>query len=202
MTSTGKKILIIEDEPLIARDLKRICTKLGYVVAGIAYHSDQALDMLSCRKYDLVLLDISLSGSLSGIDIGKLIHENRKVPFIYVTSFADRTTLSLAKANFPSGYVVKPFEEKDIFTSIEVALVNNSQLSKPDRSRDSLCQKLNVHLTEREYEIIEDIIKGASNSMVAAKYFVSENTVKSHIKNIYRKLGCHGRAELTRLVLE
>jgi len=80
MSMTKTKILIIEDEPLIARDLKRICSKLGYLVSGIAYESIQALDMLHSRTYDLVLMDINIKGLQDGIEIGKLIREKYDKP--------------------------------------------------------------------------------------------------------------------------
>jgi len=124
MSTQNIKILIIEDEPLIARDLKRICVNLGYQVIGIAYQSSQALDMLHTRSYDLVLMDISLNGNQDGIEIGEIIRNKYNKPFIYVTSFADNNTLNRAKETTPNGYVVKPFDEKDIYSSIEVALFN------------------------------------------------------------------------------
>ncbi|MDF1697264.1 MAG: response regulator transcription factor [Saprospiraceae bacterium] len=196
------KILIIEDEPLIARDLKRICTKLGYHVIGIAYQSSQALDMLHSRSYDLILSDINIKGHLDGIEIGKIIREKYDKPLIYVTSFADINTIHRAKETTPNGYVVKPFDEKDIYSSIEIALFNVQKQIKPEFSRAYLIQKLDVHLTRKEFDIIEDIIRGITNPQMANKYFVSENTIKTHIKNIYAKLDVHSKAELTRVVLE
>ncbi len=195
------RILIIEDEPLIARDLKRICVKLGYQVAGIAYESTQATDMLHSRLYDLVLTDINIKGHQDGIEIGKLIREKYDKPFIYVTSFADNNTLTRAKETMPNGYVVKPFDEKDIYSSIEIALFNVQKQMKPEFSRAYLNEKLNVQLTKKEFEIVQDIVNGITNPQIASKYFVSENTIKSHIKNIYLKLDAHSKAEMTRIVL-
>ena len=201
MSIQNIKILIIEDEPLIARDLKRICVKLGYQVSGIAYQSSQALDMLHTRSYDLVLTDINLNGHTDGIEIGKVIREKYDKPFIYVTSFADNHTLTRAKKTTPNGYVVKPFDEKDIYSSIEIALFNVQKQIKPEFSKDYLNEKLNVRLTDKEFEIVQDIIKGITNPQMASKFFVSENTIKSHIKNIYVKLDAHSKAEMTRIVL-
>ena len=201
MTNQDIKILIIEDEPLIARDLKRICVKLGYQVIGIAYKSTQALDMLHSRDYDLVLTDINIKSHQDGIDIGRIIREKYDKPFIYVTSFADTNTLLRAKETTPNGYVVKPFEEKHIYSSIEIALFNVQKQIKPEFSKEYLNNKLNVGLTDKEFEIIQDIINGITNPQIANKNFVSENTVKTHIKNIYAKLGAHSKAEMTKIVL-
>lgn len=195
-------ILIIEDEPLIARDLKRICENLGYAINGIAYDSTQALDMLHSRSYDLVLMDIHLKGQQDGISLGQIIREKYEKPFIYVTSFADQNTLLRAKETTPNGYVVKPFDERDIYSSIEIALFNVEKQKKPEFSKEYLNTKLNVKLTNKEFEIVEDIINGISNPQMAKKYFVSENTIKSHIKSIYAKLGAHSKAEMTRIVLK
>lgn len=201
MAADDIKILIIEDEPLIARDLKRICVNLGYQVVGIAYKGSQALDMLHSRSYDLVLTDINIKSHQDGIDIGNIIREKYDKPFIYVTSFADANTLSRAKETTPNGYVVKPFDERDIYSSIEIALFNVQKQLKPEFSKEYLNEKLNVRLTVKEFEIVQDIINGITNPQIANKYFVSENTVKTHIKNIYVKLGAHSKAEMTRIVL-
>lgn len=202
MSAININVLIIEDEPLIARDLKRICLKLGYQVIGIAYDSSQALDMLHSRSYDLVLTDISIKGLQDGIEIGKIIRDKYNKPFIYVTSFADNVTLNRAKETTPNGYVVKPFDEKDIYSSIEIALFNVQKQIKPEFSKDYLNKKLGVRLTDKEFEIVQDIINGITNPQIASKYFVSENTIKSHIKNIYAKLNAHSKAEMTRIVLD
>lgn len=195
------KILLIEDEPLIARHLKKICANLGYLVVGTAYDSSQALDMLHSRHYDLVLTDINIAGDRDGIELGAIIRNQYQKPFIYVTSYADASTMDRAKETCPNGYVVKPFDEKDIYSSIEIALFNVEQQMKPEFSKSYLMEKLHIHLTDKEFEIIEDIVNGVTNPQMASKYYVSENTIKSHIKNIYKKLDAHSKAEMTKIVL-
>jgi len=80
-------------------------------------------------------------------------------------------------------------------------MFNVQKRIKPEFSKDNLNTKLDVRLTNREFEIIQDIVKGITNPQIANKYFVSENTIKSHIKNIYAKLGAHSKAEMTKIVL-
>ncbi len=194
----ANRILIIEDEPLIARDLKRIITSYGYEVAGICYNSDNALDVLSKKHYDLILLDIHLQGSQNGIELAHIINKNHKKPFIFITSFADRHTLELAKVTMPVGYVVKPFNDNEVFSAKEIATYRNNQTDDTDnqltiKKLNKIAQK---PLTEKEFKIIEGIIDGKTNIQLSTKNQVSLNTIKKHIKNIYGKLKVHSKPEL------
>jgi len=99
-------ILIVEDEPIIAKDIQSYIVNLNYNVIG-----KMALDILHARQVDLVLLDIHIGGSRDGIDIAEIINEKYDIPFIYLTSFSDETTLDRAKTTKPYGYIVKPFDD-------------------------------------------------------------------------------------------
>ena len=91
-----------------------------------------------------------------------------------------------------------------LWTQIVFVFLNDFNVQKqikPEFSKDYLNEKLNVRLTDKEFEIVQDIIEGITNPQMASKYFVSENTIKSHIKNIYVKLNAHSKAEMTRIVL-
>ncbi|HHH55334.1 MAG TPA: response regulator, partial [Bacteroidetes bacterium] len=98
------KILIVEDEALIAKDIEFSLNQLEYSIVGIAYNSTMALDMIHNRKPDLVLLDIELNSDLSGIDIANILNEKYKIPFIYLTSYADPSTIDSVKKTLPFGY--------------------------------------------------------------------------------------------------
>lgn len=129
------KILIIEDESIIAEDLREILESLKHQVVGIAFSAKRAIEMLEREKPDLVLIDIILNGLEGGIYIANLINEKYKIPFIFVTSHADHATLEKARSTRPAGYIVKPFGEKDIFAAIEIALFNYSdQIHKQSSS--------------------------------------------------------------------
>lgn len=197
------KILIIEDEPLIAIDLKRIVSKYGYEVVGICYNSDNALDVLSSKQYDLILLDIHLKGSRNGIELAHIINKNHKKPFIFITSFADRNTLELAKTTMPEGYVVKPFNEKEVFSAIEIATYRNHQVinKETELTIKGLNKIAHKPITEKEFDIILGIIEGKTNGQLSSNNHVSLNTIKTHIKNIYSKLGVHSKPELVTKIL-
>jgi signal transduction histidine kinase len=122
MNTSRTKILVVEDEPIIALDIKQRLTVMGYEVMAIADSSETALQAVNRFPLDLVLMDIRLRGSVSGIEIASQIWSKFNLPVVFVTAHADHVTLSQAKATQPFGYVVKPFENEDLVTAIETAL--------------------------------------------------------------------------------
>jgi len=117
-------ILIVENELIIAADLKRQLKKLDYEVGAIATSVNEARACLQKMSFDLALLDIKLDGPEEGTVLGKELRLEGKIPFIYITSHYDRGTVAEAKATRPNGYLIKPFSQEDIYVSIEMALNN------------------------------------------------------------------------------
>ena len=195
-------IIIVEDEPLIAEDLNDIVEELGYKCTGVAYDSETALDFFNNRKVDLVLLDITIEGSLSGVDLGKIINEKYKLPFIYVTSHSDRIILDEAKQTLPFGYILKPFTKKEILSAVEMARFRFENEKEKNIPRlEKINSELGIQLTEKEYECLLLICKGASNKEMAETQFVSNNTIKTHLKNLFLKLDVHNRTSAISKVL-
>ncbi len=120
--SRNPRILIAEDENIIAKDIQKTLIKLGYEVVGSVRSGEKLLEQFPITKPDLILMDINLEGELSGIDVSKEINKTREVPVIYLTALADNNTLQEAKYTEPSGYIVKPFDEDMLRTSIEMGL--------------------------------------------------------------------------------
>lgn len=118
----GEQIFIVEDERIVAEDLKRILERLGYQVVGSAASGDEAIKKVDAAKPHLVLMDIRIQGSLDGIDVAEHVAANLDVPVIYLTAYADETTVDRAKGTLPAGYILKPFEERSLKTTIELAL--------------------------------------------------------------------------------
>jgi signal transduction histidine kinase len=118
-------ILIVEDEWVIALDIKQHLVRLGYSVSGTANSAEKALDLVATSKPDLVLMDIYLQGNKSGIEAADQIRQQFYLPVIYLTAHADEATLTQAIATHPYGYILKPFEEQDLIIAIEVALANH-----------------------------------------------------------------------------
>ena len=118
------KILIVEDNVIIADDMQSMLEEIGYEIVDNVIVYEQAVDVLKNNEVDLVLIDIILASDKTGIDLGKHIREHYNIPFIFVTSNSDRATVENAKTVKPDGYLVKPFEQQDLYTSIEIALSN------------------------------------------------------------------------------
>lgn len=118
------KILIVEDNVIIADDMQSMLEEIGYEIVDNVIVYEQAVEVLKSQQVDLVLIDIILASDKTGIDLGKHIREIYDIPFIFVTSNSDRATVENAKTVKPNGYLVKPFEQQDLYTSIEIALSN------------------------------------------------------------------------------
>lgn len=118
----GEQILIVEDERIVAEDLRLMLERLGYQVVGSASSGDEAIKKLEAAKPNLVLMDIRIQGSLDGIDVAEQVVAQYGIPVIYLTAYADETTVERAKGTLPAGYILKPFEERSLKTAIEMAL--------------------------------------------------------------------------------
>ena len=114
--------MIVEDEIIVAKDIQRILKKLGYDAFDPFSNGKKALDAIEKLTPDLILLDINLKSSdMDGIQVGEQIYQHYQIPFIYLTAFSDKNTLERAKMTEPYGYIIKPFDEDDIRTAIEIA---------------------------------------------------------------------------------
>lgn len=118
----GERILVVEDERVVARDIEKRLKKLGYAILASVASGEEALIKIAELQPDLVLMDIQLKGKLDGIATAEQVRIDYDIPVIYLTAFADEDTLQRAKATEPFGYIVKPFDEKDLHVTIEVAL--------------------------------------------------------------------------------
>ncbi len=117
-----KQILIVEDERVEADDIKMILEKVGYAVCGIAFSGEEAVKKAEEMQPDLVLMDIVLKGEMDGIEAASIIRSRFDIPIVYLTAYADKKILDQAKITEPFGYILKPFDDKDLYTNIETAL--------------------------------------------------------------------------------
>ncbi len=129
-SSPPPKIVIVEDEVIVARDIAETVTGLGYAVPGFAGNVDDALALVEEHAPDLVLVDIVLKGERDGVWLGRVLREEHAVPFIYLTSHADRRTVEQARVTRPNGYLVKPFSEDDLYAAVETALANYAEAQR------------------------------------------------------------------------
>ena len=121
------RILIVEDEAVTALDLKRALLGLGYEVVGIADNASDAVNSAASLRPDLVLMDIHLAGSVDGIAAASAIRGADDLPVVFLTAHADKDTLARALTASPFGYVLKPFQVRELRVSIEVALYKHAR---------------------------------------------------------------------------
>jgi PAS domain S-box-containing protein len=119
-------ILIVEDERLVATDIKVCLKRLGYEVAGVTYSGEAAIKKAEELKPDLVLMDIVLEGKINGIDAAAKIRSRFNIPVVYLTAYSDLITIERAKKAEPYGYILKPFEDRDLHSTIEMALYKHT----------------------------------------------------------------------------
>ena len=146
------RILIVEDNVIIADDMQSMLEEIGYEIVDNVIVYEQAEEVLKTQQVDLVLIDIILASDKTGIDLGRHIRENYDIPFIFVTSNSDRATVENAKTVKPNGYLVKPFEQQDLYTSIEIALSNFTYGTGANK-------KDNSHLTQDDVPMSNSVLK-------------------------------------------
>lgn len=196
------RIIIIEDEAIIADDIEMMLEMMGHEVIGNVQNGDKALDIFSTNNPDLVILDITIKGSLNGIDLAHIIRDKYNFPFVYLTSHSDRMTLDAVKETLPYGYIVKPFTRQNLMSTIELAIhkfVSENQNGILDRK--DLNSKLETHLTDREYTVLKSLTEGLTYKEIASKHSLSINTVKSYLKATFLKLNVASRHEATTKLL-
>jgi len=116
------KILIVEDEQLVGMDLAKSLERLGYTITGAVGSGEEAIEKALDDSPNLIIMDIRLKGKIDGIAAAEAIRAEQDIPVVYLTAYADDTTLERAKATQPYGYILKPFVEREIYTTIEMAL--------------------------------------------------------------------------------
>lgn len=189
-------VLIVEDEPMVAEDIAEALNNIDFRVSAVVYTEKAALEELKNNTPDIVLLDINLKKGDEGIHIAEEINRLYHIPFVYLTAYSDKATLEMVQHTEPSGYLVKPFTEKGLFASLQLAMLSHGKRIKnsfsiPDFGK--LNSKLPSPLSDREYELLQKIFDGLTTKEIAACLFIAVSTVKTHIRNIYLKLDVYSR---------
>ncbi|MFZ1678059.1 MAG: response regulator transcription factor [Saprospiraceae bacterium] len=188
-------ILVVEDEALVAAMIKEALSKTKYTVRAVAFNKESAEKYLATEPIDAALLDINLEGNFEGIDIGRLIRDQHHIPFLYITAHADDQTLHNAKLTQPSGYIVKPFTERDLLAGLEIALYNFHQRQSPLSDLTLINQRLKDPLSNRELDVLKLIFEGRTNQQMSEELFLSINTIKTHLSRLFAKLNVNSRTE-------
>jgi CheY-like chemotaxis protein len=123
---TAIKVVLVEDERIVAFNLRRQLTKLGYEVSAVAASGDLALQKVTAFHPDVVLMDIHIEGAIDGIETASRIPAELHIPVIYLTAYSDDATLERARATTPYGYLLKPFTERELHAMIQMVLARQS----------------------------------------------------------------------------
>lgn len=127
MNSQNPKILIVEDENIIALDIRSMLEDLGYMISAIVSSGEESIQKASKMKPDLVLMDIKLKGSIDGVSAGEEIYKQFRIPIVYLTAYSDQATINrinTGKNGNPSTVISKPFDEEELQTVIDNTLSN------------------------------------------------------------------------------
>lgn len=132
---SGKiKITIVEDDFLISNFIRTSLDSIGYLVLGICNSYDSFIESFSKAMPDILLLDIKIEGTKTGMDIAQYLQRYKSIPFIFISSLHDKKTIDEAKKMSPASYLIKPFDEDDLYAAIEIALVNHAQKAFPHQN--------------------------------------------------------------------
>lgn len=128
----GIKVLLVEDDWIIAKEISYNLQDLGFEVAGHFDNAEDAYKQVKTIQPDLVILDIDLSGEMTGIDLAKQLKQDGSIPFIFLTALADSQTVEKAKLAEPYAYLVKPVAPETLYSTIEITLHNASRRANAD----------------------------------------------------------------------
>ena len=185
-----KKILIVEDELIVARDIQQTLLEEGYKIVGIANSYITGFNLFMEFSPDLLICDIKLKTHQSGVELVRKVHNIKRVPVIFITAYSDEETLSEAFETEPDSYLTKPFTDEQLLVSV-------SRIFKCRNIKENGNGKGGP--TAREKEIIAHIAIGCSSKDIADRLCISFETVQSHRKNIFKKYNVSSSAELITL---
>lgn len=165
------KVLVVEDESIVAKDIQNILLKNNFEITGVANNADTALNYLSQNVPDVILMDIMIKGNMSGIELSHKIKEEYDVPIIFLTAYSDSSTLERVKVLEPYAYITKPFKNSDILSAIEITLFRHKKDFERKKEKEML------------YSIVER--QGGDNSSNIIFVKAGGKMVKIKFEDIY-----------------
>jgi DNA-binding NarL/FixJ family response regulator len=190
------KILIIEDEIIIAESLRIFLKKNSYEVS-ISSNVDKAIESLQHESFSGVICDINLQDRMNGIEIIQKFHQlDQHGPVIFLTAYSNPQVMEHAEEVSPYAYILKPFNNQQLLTTLNLALKNRENYIQPTQDT-SVTEKL----SKREVEILQSLATGKTNKVIGKELCISKFTVDTHVKNIKEKLQLNKKGELIRFVL-
>jgi len=194
------RVLIADDHPLLRVGLRRALEADGFEVVGEASSGDELLSLVRRRQPEVVLLDLAMPGvpGLSCID--QIVAAQPAVHVVALAESADPVQIEAVFKHGARGYVVKTIENRDLSSAIRQAVDGTAYhaYGLPALRQDSAAR--GAGLTEQELTVVKGVARGLSNRAIARELYVTEQTVKFHLTNVYRKLGLANRTEAARWV--
>lgn len=202
MSLKDLRILLVEDDPIIAEHLCQLLEFEGAKVIGRAHNGLRALDLLHTYTPEFVICDIHLGTGMSGTDVAEVIHQKYDIPYIFLTSFDDEGTMEQAQQHSPYGYIVKPFHDRTLISTIKIAVGNHQKKTRSGQlSRTNIEEKINASISDQEYSILSALVAGRSYQQIAESQFLSKDTIKYHAGKLYNKCGIKNRSALAARLL-
>ena len=194
------RILLIEDEAIIAKDIKVTLEAKEYANVDIALNVESARERFSANNYDLIISDINLNASIDGVELVKELCQIRKIPVVYLSAYADENTIKKAETSSPYAYLLKPFNTNQLKLTINLAILNSSK-----EHASVQFNKKNVDLlkslTKREQEILFVLASGKPSKEAGDMLHIATSTVEKHKQNIKEKLNLKTIGELVNFAL-
>ena len=181
------KILLIDDEFIISKDIKTQLGKNSFAQVTIAKDYNSAFYLFTSNTYDLIISDINLNTNKDGIEIITEFSKIKKVPVVYLTAYSDKDVIKRAEKTMPFAYILKPYNNNQLKVTINLAILNFKKDLKPIEENSENTEKLDL-LTNREKEILIVLSTGKITREIGVLLGISDNTVEQHKKNIKKKL--------------
>ncbi len=156
-------MLIVEDEIIIAEDIKQYLIKFGYDVVGIVDSGEEAIESAKELMPDMLLVDIRLHSDFSGVDAAKVIHTKLKLPIVFLTAYADDEILEKAAESFPYGYLLKPIRERELYVTLKMAFNKIKNENEILNGLKTSPPKIIVHEKEKKESIFKKIFNKLSS---------------------------------------
>jgi len=175
----NERVLIVEDEKIIAIDLQRRLERFGYSVVGMAGEGKEAVALALELEPDIILMDIMLAGSMDGVEAAKTIKASKDIPFIFLTAYTDEKTLERAKEVQPYGYILKPFKERELYTTIDIALYKHemaSKLTRQERLFSAILQSINDGIIAVDMDLNVQFMNQVAEDITGAKEYAVQGT--------------------------
>lgn len=196
-----KKILIVEDELIIAHEIKRALTKLNYQVVDTVDCAEDAIAAVQEVLPDLVLMDINIAGKQDGIATATLLKKQFELPIIFLTAFSDEATIERAKTAEPYGFIVKPFDARDLKTTIEIVLHKHQQ-DREQQARNARITRVFSHIDKVVVAVDANFMLDFLNATAHDITQIYDNLNTYHLNDtvLFYSLEEHKRMDWTRLL--